>query len=142
MPERFRREFHEALQLAKQADLETAILREVIRSTPGLFWAKWRLHDGSYRMIAVSRDYAEAYLGSRDTLLYEGRQDAVIWGEEAAAHFRENDDRAINLSGRVEVSEPICSPLTGKSGTFKGWKWPVMVDGHAVVCGMGVHLDD
>lgn len=142
MPNQFRAEFIEALQAAREADLEMAFLREMIRSLPGLFWAKWQTKDGEYKMIAVSRDYASLYLGNKNTLLYEGKTDASIWGKETATAFKENDDRAVNHGKPVWVEEPITSPISGVSGRFVGWKWPAQIDDHTIVCGMGEHVHE
>jgi hypothetical protein len=139
LPEEFLKDFSAAARAALEADLEHEVLKEIIRSIPGLFWVK-RKETSGYRMIAVSRDYAELYLGSRHTRLYEGKMDSDIWGPRIAALFNANDDRAME-QGCVKVSEKIESPLTGTAGAFVGTKWPVELDGVTFVCGLGEHHD-
>jgi hypothetical protein len=123
MPHRLGSEFREALEAAKQADLNLDLMRELIRSTPGLYWAKWRRGYRDYVMFAVSRDYTEHYLGTRDTSLYEGKSDREIWPAETARIFADNDEAAYE-HGREQLERvDLINPYTKRPEIFDGIKW-------------------
>lgn len=128
------------IELGKTQREAMEFLKEFTVSFPGLLWIKKRLDDGTWSMYSLSRTYAEAYLG-RSPDYYVGKTDAEIWGDDAAAIFKKGDDAAYERGVAVQVEEPLTSPYTGKTGTFKGWKWTLKIDDEIYSCGYGSHID-
>lgn len=108
------------------------VVREIIQTHPGLFWAKLRVGYKSYVMVAVSQGYADVFLDG-NPVRYANQPDTAIWGNELAQTFADNDERAFNNERRpLQIQEEMLS------GTFVGFKWHVkLTTGQDIIFGTG-----
>jgi len=109
---------------------------DLIQSFPGLAWIKeWHPSDRSYTMVLLSDMYISKLLGPK-LLQYVGKTDFDFWPMDIAGAFYENDERA-RLGEALWCEEAFKSPLTGRSGVFKGAKWSFVSYGTTYVAGIG-----
>jgi hypothetical protein len=109
---------------------------DLIQTFPGLAWIKeWCPNAHTYTMVLLSDMYISKLLGPR-VLQYVGKTDFDFWPDDIAAAFYENDERA-RLGEAMWCEESFKSPLTGRSGLFRGAKWSFVSYGTTYVAGVG-----
>lgn len=120
------------------------VLRTIIRSDElGLSWAKKRITDFDFIMVAVSPAYARQFLGGPPEI-YEGRRDREIWPEDIAAAFIANDEEVFKTQTGLSVRERVEGSRTNAAGWFVGRKFSVrLADGCDYLVGIGdLYTDD
>ena len=118
------------------------VLRSIVRADElGLMWAKERVAEFKFNMVAVSPAYAREFLGGPPEM-YEGRRDADIWPEEVAAAFAANDEAAHKTQQTVAVKEKVQGGGTNAAGMFIGRKFPVRLGDRDFIIGIGELIRD
>lgn len=101
-----------------------------------LCWCKERLAYRDYRMVAVSKDYAQLILKAPPEN-YEGRRDSDLWDMPTAKQFADEDEAVYEAADTIHVANIDVTLPGGDPGTFKGRKWHVRVGDRDLIFGAG-----